>query len=350
MLDLFSGIGGFSYAMHSLFKTIAYCDIDETCHAILKRNMQLGRLDRAPIFEDVRNLKGQDLTLQPVLITAGFPCQDISGANSNAAGIDGHRSGLIREVFRLVDECPETKYVFLENSPNTMFRGGEMIVQSLANRGFYVTWLNVSASDIGAPHQRRRWFCVAFRDLKMEPIKTILKDPWDSENTTRLVPYQSDHQKKFLKRRCEVLGNSVVPQCIQVAWNRVNIIVTHPIGRTKSKKNVINLLTHRGLFQFPFPKSGLKRDFHLNLLHQGYHKSISHWGTPTVSVQHLYRTLTDRASTMLPSQIYYEVETQKYIQTQSKQNFSIDEVDKYWLINPQFVEWLMGFPQNWTLL
>ena len=129
---------------------------------------------------------------------------------------------------------------------------GEKIVQSLVDKGFYVAWMNVSASSIGAPHRRLRWFCIAFRDLKLPPLQRILQNDWDSEKSTRLVPYRSDVQKRKLRRRCELLGNSVVPQCIQAAWNHVADIVHHPIGSTRRHKNVMFLLTHRGLFSISY--------------------------------------------------------------------------------------------------
>lgn len=348
MLDLFSGIGGFSYAMHSLFRTIAYCDIDKTCHDVLNRNMHLRRIDRAPIFEDIKNLKGRNLPEQPVLVTGGFPCQDISGANLYAGGIAGERSGLVLEIVRLIDECPSIKYVLLENSPNTMSRGGEEVVQSLVDRGFYVAWLNVSASSIGAPHIRLRWFCIAFRDLKMPTLTRLLDDDWNRERSVRLVPYLSVTQKMKYRRRCEILGNSVVPQCIQTAWNHVTNIVHRPVRNTKRHKDVVFLLTNRCLFQFPFTKSNKERDYHLRFKHQNEEAGASHWGTPTVSVQQPYRTLTSRGAKMLPTQLYYEMKSLQYVGTFEK-DISIDDIDKRWLINPHFIEWLMGYPINWTL-
>lgn len=57
MLDLFSGIGGMSLAFHGIFKTVAYCEIDKQCQCILRANMHRGRIDTAPIFEDITKLQ-----------------------------------------------------------------------------------------------------------------------------------------------------------------------------------------------------------------------------------------------------------------------------------------------------
>ncbi len=61
MLDLFSGIGGFSFALHEQFRTVAYCEIDEYCQAILSANMSRGRIDSAPILNDVREVNRESL-------------------------------------------------------------------------------------------------------------------------------------------------------------------------------------------------------------------------------------------------------------------------------------------------
>ncbi len=88
VLDLFSGIGGFSYAFKSIAKTVGYCDIDPICQKILTANIQKNNLENAPIFDDVSKLTLTEINkLSPNMITAGFPCQDVSVANPNGLGM-----------------------------------------------------------------------------------------------------------------------------------------------------------------------------------------------------------------------------------------------------------------------
>ena len=74
VLDLFSGIGGFSLGLERAgMKTIAFCEIEEFPRKVLRKHWP-----NVPIFEDVRNLHGSDITEAVDLICGGFPCQDLS--------------------------------------------------------------------------------------------------------------------------------------------------------------------------------------------------------------------------------------------------------------------------------
>ena len=94
-LDLFSGIGGFSLALRRQVTTILYCEINPECQSVLRHQMALGHLDKAPIWDDVCTLPIEVLNkLKPQLITAGFPCQDVSVANISATEIINSRTEL----------------------------------------------------------------------------------------------------------------------------------------------------------------------------------------------------------------------------------------------------------------
>jgi DNA (cytosine-5)-methyltransferase 1 len=121
--------------------------------------MRSGEIDTAPIWDDVTTLRGEMLP-QIDIISGGFPCQDLSIANTNGKGLEGKRSGLFFEVVRLIKEC-KPKFVFLENVPAIRTRGGEIVVKELASLGYDCRWTTLSASAVGAPHKRDRWFLVA---------------------------------------------------------------------------------------------------------------------------------------------------------------------------------------------
>ena len=184
ILDLFSGIGGFSYAAEHLvrgFQTIAFCDSDEPCRKVLRKHWP-----KTPIFTDVCSLQAKDI--QPLcpnglsLITAGFPCQDLSVAGKQA-GYDGERSVLFYEIIRLAREL-RPDFLLLENVRNLLsHQNGKTFQETLfqiAKAGYDAEWAVIPASDVGACHKRERIWIVAYassrRDIRpQEPSWTQLQ-------------------------------------------------------------------------------------------------------------------------------------------------------------------------------
>jgi DNA (cytosine-5)-methyltransferase 1 len=165
VLDLFSGIGGFSYAAEQLvggFHTVAFCDTDKACHKVLAKHWPA-----TPIFPDIRELTAADI--KPLcpnglsLITAGFPCQDLSVAGKQA-GYDGERSVLFYEIIRLAREL-QPQFLLLENVRNLLsHQNGETFQETLfqiAKAGYDAEWAVIPASDVGACHRRERIWIVA---------------------------------------------------------------------------------------------------------------------------------------------------------------------------------------------
>jgi DNA (cytosine-5)-methyltransferase 1 len=85
-----------------------------------------------------------------------------SVSQGGGAGINGRRSGLYREVMRAIDII-RPAWVFLENSPAIRTRGREVVIADLVARGYPYRDGTIAASDVGAPHRRLRWFCLARR-------------------------------------------------------------------------------------------------------------------------------------------------------------------------------------------
>jgi|SRR6266850_1818690 len=159
-LDLFSGIGGITKALEGYVDPIAYCENDRYCQGVLLSRFASGNLPSAPIWNDVKTLRGQELIFAPDIIYGGFPCQDISVAG-RGAGLAGERSGLFKEIIRLVGEI-RPRFVFLENVPTITSRGGWEVVGAFASLGYDCRWDMLSAFDVGAPHLRERWFFLAY--------------------------------------------------------------------------------------------------------------------------------------------------------------------------------------------
>lgn len=164
-LDLFTGIGGLSLALAPWVRTAAYCEQNPYCQGVLLSRMREGSLDLAPIWDDIRTLNGNDLrrNLGIDIIFGGFPCQDLSVAG-NGKGLAGERSGLFFEVERLA-RAIRPRFIFLENVPAIRGRGADVVAARLACLGYDARWDCLSAYDVGAPHQRERWFMLAFCDV-----------------------------------------------------------------------------------------------------------------------------------------------------------------------------------------
>ncbi len=157
-LDLFTGIGGITIALQEYVTPLCYCEIDSYAQSVLLQRMQEKDLPKAPIWDDVRTLSIEE-GIPVDIIYGGFPCQDISIA-TNGKGLEGKRSGLVFEILRLLDET-KAPFLFLENVPNIRTKGAERICKELAERGYDSRWCCLSASDLGAPHHRKRWFLLA---------------------------------------------------------------------------------------------------------------------------------------------------------------------------------------------
>lgn len=158
VLDLFSGIGGFSLGLERTggFKTVAFCEIDPFCRKVLAKHWP-----DVPIHEDITTLRGEDVGSVDV-IAGGFPCQDISCAGPRT-GIDGQRSGLWREYARLVGEI-QPRFVIVENTADLLVRGMDRVLGDLATLGYDAEWHCIPAAAVGADHWRDRCWIVSYPD------------------------------------------------------------------------------------------------------------------------------------------------------------------------------------------
>jgi DNA (cytosine-5)-methyltransferase 1 len=160
VLDLFSGIGGFSLGLERTggFQTVAFCEIEPFPRKVLAKHWP-----GVPIYDDVRTLTADTLARDGIgvdVICGGFPCQDISVAG-RGAGIDGERSGLWSECARLIGEL-RPRFVIVENVAALLGRGLDRVLGDLATLGYDAEWRCFPASELGAPHHRERIWIVAY--------------------------------------------------------------------------------------------------------------------------------------------------------------------------------------------
>ena len=157
ILDTFAGIGGFSYAAEKLlggFETTQFIEIDPFCQKVLKKHWP-----HVPIHDDIRTFTAKPGEYS--VITAGFPCQDISVAGLQKGITKETRSGLFYELMRVI-RMVRPQYVVLENVAAILNRGLDIVLRELSEAGYDAEWSVISASSVGACHQRSRWWLVAY--------------------------------------------------------------------------------------------------------------------------------------------------------------------------------------------
>jgi DNA (cytosine-5)-methyltransferase 1 len=225
VLDLFSGIGGFSLGLERAgMRTVAFCEIDPYCRAVLRKHWP-----SVPIFEDVRSLAAEQIG--PVdLVCGGFPCQDISSAGTKR-GLAGRRSGLWSEFRRLLCEIRPT-YAILENVADITSRGLGDILRDLAEIGMDAWWHVVPASYVGLPQPRYRLWLVAYprgrrcagwsqwhfqREITKrrddnDGLALAKRRAWEAASRIRRMDDGLPHGMDRLR----ALGNAVVPQIPEI--------------------------------------------------------------------------------------------------------------------------------------
>lgn len=159
---LFAGYGGGLYADailgHEPFEAVEI--VPSACDA-LRRAARKGWFPNLTVHQgDIREYRPAHAVDQ---VCAGFPCQDVSVMGSGLGVAGGAKSGLWREVVRILRESP-CPLVFLENSPLLRSRGLDMVLGDLADLGYSAEWDALGASDCGGSHRRARMWVLAYRN------------------------------------------------------------------------------------------------------------------------------------------------------------------------------------------
>lgn len=163
---LFAGIGGVELGLgRSGHETVLLCEWEPSAQSVLRHHF-----GSIPLVGDVRELEA--LPRETELLTAGFPCQDLSQAGKTV-GITGGRSGLVDEVFRLLEQS-QTPHVLLENVPFMLQldRGAAMrhITARLEDLGYSWAYRVVDSRAFGLPQRRQRVFLLASREMCPEEL------------------------------------------------------------------------------------------------------------------------------------------------------------------------------------
>lgn len=184
-------------------RTVCHVECDAQAAAILVARMEEESLDKAPVWSDVTTFDASAFRGKVDCIVAGFPCQDLSVAGKQV-GITGQRSGLFYRIIDVADQC-DANFLWLENVPGIFTAPGAStscvcgwhqegcgsipvdcpfcglplgsspgqsansafgdVLRELASHGFDARWMCLRASEVGASHDRARWFLWAWRKM-----------------------------------------------------------------------------------------------------------------------------------------------------------------------------------------
>lgn len=157
--SFFSGIGGFDLGFENVGMDVVFqCEINKFCREILKK-----RWPNIPLAENINNLKPEDIP-ESELWCGGFPCQDLSLANQGKRkGLKGERSGLFFKFAELI-AAKTPRWVVIENVPGLLNSASgkdfQILVQTLDELGYGVSWRILDAKYFGTPQRRRRVFII----------------------------------------------------------------------------------------------------------------------------------------------------------------------------------------------
>lgn len=329
LFDLCAGIGGFSYALDPIATTVAYAEKDATNQLILKRLMAKGVLHTAPVYDDVTTLtKRLPNVAKPDIIAAGFPCQDLSSVGSRA-GLYGPKSSLFFTVCDVV-KAWDPDFVLFENVPQVVDYI-KVITRRLKSLGYVCTWDVFSAWDLGAPHIRKRWYCLCRKPTaKPIPIPPSMAHRLGARwsKTPSATERCVSGSCKACQARRFALGNSIVPQCARHAFlvlhNRSFGLPPPAIPKYEEWKGRIRIVPPAVSADNQLRTPALTKP----LMLKNYH-------TPRAGCWYPPKNLSKRGLGALPSQLVYQDDTPKLKDPR---------------VNPNFVEWMMGYPKNYTAL
>ena len=381
-IDLFTGIGGFTLALTDIARPIMYCDNDPKVIGLLQKNIDRDCIPRAPIVTDVNDIDAVKACVghQKVdIITAGFPCIGFS-KRGKRGGFHNSASSLFRPASVIIEHF-KPGIVFFENVAEILSanQGDDIreIWSVMSRLGYSMRWTVRSASDVGALHFRKRWFCLCVRGL---PGDITASKAWEfGKRPPKLIaPKAAD-----ASRRLEMLGNAIVPMCARLAFFSLftgfKIMTIQDLGDdnqliTYSKELMSYRVSKWSASKFPKHVQAAAKGIlecretiptrlpDVHIVVDPNHFSTTHaytqnpmrpkrspllsspvvikaWPTPrTTSTTHSHN-LSERTVQDLSTAAMYAscVNGKKQPKTRDGQRLS-----------PKYVEWLMGYPLNFT--
>ena len=243
VLDLFSGIGGFSLGLERAgMKTIAFCEIEEFPRKVLKKHWP-----DIPCFKDVRELHAEDLPERPNIIVGGYPCQPFSLAGKRRGpGDDRHLWPEIKRIIQELDATGEKpSWCVFENVVGHVSLGLDQVLSDLEGEGYSCWPLIIPACAMGTRHIRERvWILANSNQERLPELKRqgqelertgldrcTLPDNWNKWNPYTAFICRGDDGIPGRVDRIKGLGNSVVPQIVQIIGRAIMEVEKNPPPR-----------------------------------------------------------------------------------------------------------------------
>ena len=211
VLDLFSGIGGFSLGLERAgMRTVAFCEIEPYPRAVLRKHWPA-----VPIFEDIRELPAEDFAGVDV-VSGGFPCQAFSTASHGRRIAEDLWPGMQRVISII-----RPTFVIAENVNESAIKWAANDSEKL---GYRTVVRRIGAHDCGADHKRNRWWLCAYPhnqselprliDAEVAQLSAVCRGLWGPANYARATRVSDGVPNRT--HRIKALGNAVVPQVVEM--------------------------------------------------------------------------------------------------------------------------------------
>lgn len=238
LLDLFSGIGGFSKGLEDSgnFETVAFCEIEDYPRRVLRKHWP-----KVPIYDDIRTLTAARLAADGIGVDAicgGFPCTDVSSAaySWGRAGIEGERSGLFSEIVRLAGDL-RPEIILMENVAELLSDGLWRVLGEFAAIGYDAEWRVIPGWLVGSPQARPRVWIAAYPAGKrkqgflqsldfsqigqgwacrQEDLPAVYADPLRSDRWPQPLVCRGDNRPPHWVDRITACGNAIIPQIPEI--------------------------------------------------------------------------------------------------------------------------------------
>ncbi len=233
-LALFAGAGGGILGGLLLgWRTVCAVELNAHCRRVLLARQRDGIIEPFPIWDDVRTFDGAPWRGHVDVVAGGFPCQDISAAGLGA-GIDGERSGLWRDMARIIGEV-RPRFVLVENSPRLIGKGVSRVFGDLAAMGYNARSGALGGNHVGLPQCRERlWVSCELADaMRGKPAlgrnvsgsERLRK--LDAENVARQAKSEPGmvgvaHGVANRMDRLRAIGNGQIPAVARLAWRTLS--------------------------------------------------------------------------------------------------------------------------------
>jgi DNA-cytosine methyltransferase len=383
ILDLFSGLGGFSLGLERTgsFETVAFCDNDKYSKLVLQKHWK-----GVKIYNDVKEITKEKFIADgiqfPDIITGGFPCQPFSVAGKQA-GTDDDRH-LWPVMFRIIQEFTP-RWVIGENVKGlTNIQDGvvfETVCTDLEGEGYEVRTFNIPAAGVGAPHRRERLWIVAHRkesmvntdDVRLEQHNETKEEPSWWRTSTTFEPTSDVADTISNDKGREISRSDEEERGIQEE-HRQDDSSARLTSRTSSIRQTYNGHEDMEDSRRTLQQGTELREKNEDEVGEGYANQHQRSGSTSESnVANTYARLSDGTyeevqsrgqtsdtssegstdvantessigMTMKLSQGMADLRHKKYLETE----VAYQEKAPGGTLNPTWVEWLMGYPAEYT--